>query len=116
MIDGQYYIEDEVHGYTPVSVPDAELYQIEEMYARASVLSNYNFSNAEFLSSFSVEIPALLTGEPIVCNCEEYELADVDIPIRMYFFDGELYAIQAKDDPRFLFYVCGFSEQSDAFT
>lgn len=115
-IDGQYYLEDAEHGLTPVSVPVEEMDQIVEMFDRASVLSNYDFSGAKYLSGSSIEIPESSTGELLLCDCEEYQLADQQHTVRMYFHSGSLYAIQAKEDSHFLFYVSSFSRQPQAFT
>ena len=83
-INGQYYVEDD-NGMVLVSTPENELRQIEEMFARASVISNYDFSNLKFRTKSSEEMVELSTGEPILVDYEEYELEGTENIVRMYF-------------------------------
>ncbi|BAL00335.1 hypothetical protein OBV_31360 [Oscillibacter valericigenes Sjm18-20] len=118
MIDGQYFIDDG-KGRVLVSELEEEMHQIEEMFARVSVLSNYNFSNLEYSKSFSTDIPEISSGETISCICEEYIVKDLEKDaektVRIYFNNDKLYAIQAREDLRFIFYVTNFSESPQQY-
>ena len=112
-LDGQYYLEDAEHGFTPVSDPPERLAQTAEMFDRASVLSNYDFSGAEFLSGSSGELPDPRTGEAVRCDQEDYYLPREGCVVRLSFRSGSLYAIQSRYLSS-VFYVSGFSKEAGA--
>ena len=86
----EYYVADEAGNQTCLSdpsVPDALMFRIEEMFARASVLPR----------------------EPVLCGYEEYQLDGTPHTLGLYFLGGDLYAIQSDRDPWWIFYVSTFS-------
>lgn len=103
--DNQYYI-DNGDGKTAVYELPEDLAGIEEMFDRKSEISNLSFSSDCVRScEYPSNIPTI-TGEKIDCICVEYQTIKEDMPpIRLYLLNGELYAIQSRDDDRFIFYV-----------
>lgn len=105
-IDGQYFIKDN-DGNTIISTN--ELNEIGEIFTRASVISHYDYSNFNYSSKGSEEIISLSTETPVELDYEDYILEPEAISVRLYFANNQLYAIRAKEDPRFIFYVLSFS-------
>ena len=121
MIDGQYYGESGEGGRISFSEPKARLHQIEDMFTRVSVLSNYDFSKLKFRVSSTEEIIELATGKPVLCTFEEYGVAGTEHSIRFYFLNHNLYAIDTKENwlfngSRWLFYVSNVSRRPEAIT
>ena len=121
MIDGQYYGESGEGGRISFSEPKARLHQIEDMFTRVSVLSNYDFSKLKFRFSSTEEIIELATGKPVLCTFEEYGVAGTEHSIRFYFLNHDLYAIDTKENwlfngSRWLFYVSNVSRRPEAIT
>ena len=121
MIDGQYYGESGEGGRISFSEPKARLHQIEDMFTRVSVLSNYDFSKLKFRFSSTEEIIELATGKPVLCTFEEYGVAGTEHSIRFYFLNHNLYAIDTKENwlfngSRWLFYVSNVSRRPEAIT
>lgn len=105
-IDGQYFIKDS-NGNTMFSTN--ELNEIDEIFTRASIISHYDYSNFNYSGKGSEEIILLSTGTPMELDYEDYILEPEAISIRLYYANNQLYAIRAKEDPRFIFYVLSFS-------
>lgn len=106
--DNQYYI-DEGEGQGISAVPATEeMAQIEEMFNRKSEIANYGFSDLYLDSQYSTEVSSL-AGEKIACVCQEYhvrhDLEESSPPLKVYFCGDDLYAMQSRNDERFIFYV-----------
>lgn len=110
IVDGQYYV-DMGDGPVPIPTPEEELPVVQEMFQRASVLPSYDVSELTFRSSYATLLPDLETGELVWCQAEEYEREGTEWILRMYFRSDELYAIQCKEDRRYIYYVSSFSGQ-----
>lgn len=105
--NNQYFI-DEGQGISAVFATEEEMAGIEEMFNRKSEISNYRFSELDLDSQYLTEV-LNLAGEKIGCVCQEYhlrgDLTESFPPLKVYFLDNDLYAIQSRDDERFIFYV-----------
>lgn len=105
--ENQYFI-DEGQGFYTVSATVEEMAGIEEMFNRKSEILNYRFSELDLVAQYSTKIIDL-AGKKIECLCQEYhlrgEVAEDLPPLKVYFFGNDLYAIQSRDDERFIFYV-----------
>lgn len=108
----EYYVADEAGNQTCLSdpsVPDALMFRIEEMFARASVLPSISPSEFSLLLRSEREVPVQESGEPVLCGYEEYQLDGTPHTLGLYFLGGDLYAIQSDRDPWWIFYVSTFS-------
>ncbi len=106
--NGSYYIRMNGNMQTVTETED-EMPEIEEMFNRASVISNYQYSALKRKNCYVTEIPVLTSSDYKSVICQEYYIIEdnrEDCPtLRLYFCDGELMAIRSKDDSRFIFYV-----------
>lgn len=107
--NGQYYLREDNSDRVLCPTPnETERYLMADMFARWSVTSNYDFSNAKFVREVTREIPELETGNPILCDCDEYIIENAEDPILFCFRDGELYAIHTSYMDNFIFYIDSF--------
>ena len=108
--DGQFYIDT---GDGPEVIADSITTESEivEMFGRKSVLGGHDFSDLKLKEKYSTTIPSLLNEDEISCVCEEYlvsnEEADdnTDAVLKIYYVEKEPYAIQAREDNRFMYYI-----------
>lgn len=108
--DGNLYYIDEGDGKVLVDFPPEDETGIEEMFARKSELSAYCFSerNLVMIQQGFTDLPTI-DGRFVRCFFQEYHLKNRENekvpPLKLYFLEDKLYAIQSRDDERFVFYV-----------
>lgn len=102
----QYYIEDENGKHIPVT----EKEKLVSIYSTASMFYNHDFSKLKFCCEGCDVIKNIETARRMFCHYEEYRFEDTADTLRLYFHKGELYAIQARDDAQYIYYVNVFSK------
>lgn len=108
--DGQFYID---RGNGPELITDSMATESEvvEMFGRCSMLGGYDFPSLKLESKYPTTILALLDGTEINCVCEEYiphtleNVDNTDAVLKIYYVKKEPYAIQAREDNRFMYYI-----------
>ena len=105
---GHYYV-DNGEGMEEIDISTYGLQEIEEMFCRMSVLSDYVQSNLKVVTRYKTRIPEPFSTNEVECICEEYRKIGNkkagEETLRIYYIDEEVFAIRARIDDRFTFYL-----------
>lgn len=111
---GHYYI-DNGKGNEEIDISINGLHEIEEMFYRVSVFSDYVQNDLQFVTRYKTKIPEPTSTNEVACICEEYrkignKKSDEET-LRIYYIDKEVYAVRARIDDRFTFYLTEWNHE-----